>query len=537
MVVEALDIIKERIMECEKVCESFPYFVSEYCWIEDKITSQSIPFALWESQKRIMPRLTQANRLIILKARQLGLTWLTAAYCLWSAMTKPLQLIVIISYKEQIAWEVTARIKFMLNSLPEWLYPPLRKATNEELVFSHANGLESIIQSIATTPSGAQSKTLNLLVLDETCWNRYVKDIYSASKPGVDSAQGRIIVISNSIKTAPGWFWTREMYSGSMQGTNDFERIFMPWSDHPLRATKLIYDEDEKKKIPQFIKEQRDGGMDDEEISEHYPATEQEAISTMLGSYFGKVLARHTFTMDGARGNLEINKFNEIEFVAHKRGILEIWRYPYHMVTGWDGRFWESRYCIGSDVSEGLGETYSVAYVIDRKLDEVVARMRSNRIDADEWGVLLFRLSQYYNNADDNALICPERTGAGITTCKRLEKLEANLYFKMIPAKVGPPTKEIGWSETNQSKHELCGDLKTWLRQMKGTLFDAILIDECSTFIRDENGKLGAEEGKFDDCVVGAGTAVQASHFIGEPPVQVPEEPKGWLKKWQEGEY
>ena len=530
---EALDIFKDQVTECEKVCNSFQYFVDTYVWIEDKITNQAIPFKLWPCQVRILPKILTALLLIILKARQLGLTWLVAAYCLWLAMTKPLQLIVIISYKEQIAWEVTARIKFMLTKLPEWLYPPLVKATSEEVIFEHTGGLQSIIQSIATTPSGAQSKTINLLVLDETCLNRYVQQIYAASKPGVDSARGRIIIISNSIKTAPGWAWTRDIFTNSMKGLNTFKRVFMPWSDHPLRSKKLVYDEELKENICQFIKEQRDGGMDDEEISEHYPASEDEAISAVLGSYFGRVLAKHTLTIKGNTGYLHKDKFNDIEFVPEKRGVLEIWRYPYHMVDSWDGTFWENRYAIGSDISEGLGQTYSVAYVLDRKLGEFVARMRSNRIDAAEWAKLLFDLSKYYRNADGPALICPERTGAGITTCKELMNFEALVYFRMVAAKVGGPTKELGWPETQQNKHELCGDFKKWLRNTQGTVYDAILIEECSTFIRDDVGRLHAEEGKLDDCVIGAGCTIQASHFIGEPPRQVPEGPTGWLEKWQ----
>ena len=36
----------------------------------------------------------------------------------------------------------------------------------------------------------------------------------------------------------------------------------------------------------------------------------------------------------------------------------------------------------GADVSEGLGKSYSVGYVIDRKHDELIARVRTNRLDA-----------------------------------------------------------------------------------------------------------------------------------------------------------
>jgi hypothetical protein len=42
-----------------------------------------------------------------------------------------------------------------------------------------------------------------------------------------------------------------------------------------------------------------------------------------------------------------------------------------------------------------------------------------------------------------------------------------------------------------------------------------VLLDECSTFIRHENGKLKHEEGKMDDCVIAAGITLQVSMMMG----------------------
>jgi hypothetical protein len=344
----AIDHIKQQAEECYQVCRSFTYFILNYCWIEDKIESKPIPFDLWPSQRAILADFTEAYRLIILKARQLGLTWMCAAYSLWLCITKPLQLVVVISAKEDWAIEFLDRVKFILDRLPDWMIPPVNKRTGQILEFTHRNNLISQIKSLATTPEGAQSKTPTLMILDETARNRYVREIYNSSKPGLDAGGGRIIVISNSIKTGVGWSWTRDIYQKSMQRINDFRRIFMPWSAHPLRR-------------PNFLEQQQREGMDDEDISEHYPETEAEAVSTRLGSYFGKVLARHDeYLMDGAAGTLKKDQFKDIVFEPADRGELEVWRYPYNLVEDWDGLMWKRRYCIGSDVSEGIGESYSV---------------------------------------------------------------------------------------------------------------------------------------------------------------------------------
>ena len=85
--------LKDEVLECKAVCESFLYFLDNYCWIEDKAAGEAIPFDLWPAQRNIIPKFISSRLLIILKARQLGLTWLTAAYCLWVSITKRMQLI------------------------------------------------------------------------------------------------------------------------------------------------------------------------------------------------------------------------------------------------------------------------------------------------------------------------------------------------------------------------------------------------------------------------------------------------------------
>ena len=479
------------------IASSFMVFITNFCFIIDKATKEPIKFELWPAQKRILSDVLTAPLLVILKARQLGLTWICAAYVLWFCITKKNRLAVVISAKGDWAIEFLDRVYFMLRRLPDWLCPKVEKETTEVLTFRHEDGSESTIKSLPTTEAGAQSKTPDLLILDESCWNPYIKEIYSASKPGIDAAGGRIIVISNSIKYAPGWAWTRDIYIGSMKGATKFQRIFMPWWDRPDRPKD-------------FKDRQLAEAMTEEEFSPQYPETEEEAISTLTGSYFGKTLAKHTDFSRGDTGWLVKGKFEK-----ENNGIIEVWELPYRSQPGYDGAIWADRYAIGSDVSEGLGLSYSVAYVIDREQDRLIARMRSNLIDAYEWANMLYDLSLWY----DGALLCVERTGAGQTTVKRLHTLRARQYIEKVSGKAGNPmTKNFGWGETHQKKHELCGDLKQWFRTTDGGFNCPYLLDEASTWIRHENGKLGPEDGKLGDCVIAAGLTLQASQFLTKTP-------------------
>lgn len=535
-------------VERRKICggfKGFEYFLDEYVWIENKTAKppEPIKLVLWQSQREKIEDLFLHRLLAILKAHQLGYTWIfVAAYCLWRAITEGGHHIVINSFNEDVGTEILVRMDFIIERLPHQLMPECDRSNTVQKVFNHKDKkgkvLKSVVQVIPATEKGGQSKVPTILVIDESCQNRYVRKTFEGSKPGIDTANGQVIVISNAIKGAVGWGWTRGIYTDSMKGDNTFHRIFLPWQANPNRPSDIT-------KADYFKTVQLQEGMDEETFSQRYPESEDEAISAMLGSYFGNSLARHNKPLVGHIGMVATNSKKEPEFSFQKKGILEVWRYPYYLEAGYNNVPYTSRYCMGSDVSEGLGQTYSVAYVYDRLIHEFVARIRSNRVDAHTWARMLFDLSLYYWNAIPSnpwyttqpALICAETTGAGQTTVKELKHMNANLYVELAPGKVGSEvTKRFGWHETNQKKHDLSEDLRHWFKTTTGRVHCPILIEECSTWIRHENGRIGPEdETKLGDCVIAAGLTIQADYFMGGAPKPIDPPAEGWRSKFQEG--
>lgn len=276
------------------------------------------------------------------------------------------------------------------------------------------------------------------------------------------------------------------------------------------------------------LQAEREAGMDEGLIQQEYYCS----FDALLEScFFGDSLARHKYTMSGKMGIIERDKQKEAIFTEDRKGNLEIWRYPYKVVDGWDRLGWKHRYTIGSDISEGLGQDYSVAYVYDRQLHELVARMRSNKIDSVAWSKMLMDLSEYY----DNALIIPERNGSGITVCKQLLDAGANVYTNEIPAKIGTGlTKVVGWQETKQAKYDICGDLREYFTSTKGLMYDALLLSECAVFIKTETERLEADGGFHDDCVIAAALALQGHYWIGQRPEKEKEPLEGWRLRLQQ---
>ena len=179
-----------------------------------------------------------------------------------------------------------------------------------------------------------------------------------------------------------------------------------------------------------------------------------------------------------------------------------------------------------SDVGEGNGGNYSVAYVYDRLKDQFVCRMRTNRVDADEWAFLLIMLAVFYNKTK----LCVERVGPGFTTITTLQKRYSNLYINRREGRTsGTWGKEYGFVTTDHTKRLIIDNLKAHFRDIFDYVPCPLLLDESSTFIQVEGTlKLRAEPGKHDDCVMAAALTLQCSKTL--PAVTTFEEKKetGW---------
>ena len=260
-----------------EIVNYFEYFLDNYVFIEDKENKCAMRFKLWPEQRRCLKKITDSNLLIILKAQQLGLTWLIAAYVLWRTLTNPMYLSIIISVTEDLSVEFLDRIYFILDRLPVFLIPNPIKTRSRQIFEFKRGGLTCQVKSLPTTEMGAQSKTPNLLIMDETCKNRLAKSIFNASSAGIEQAKGQIILISNSIKEGAGWYWTKEIYVGSMKKLNKFKRIFLDWRAHPGRPID-------------FKQQMLMSGMSEQECNERFPDSEEDSISerNVAGVYYSK---------------------------------------------------------------------------------------------------------------------------------------------------------------------------------------------------------------------------------------------------------
>jgi hypothetical protein len=151
-----------EVLKCRK---SFLYFCDTYCQILSDHGQGGVwtPFRLWPQQRRVA-QLLQENRLVVvLKARQLGLTWMVLAFALWLLLFYPIATVLLFSRRDDEAADLLAvRLRGLHDRLPAWL-----KASGFTTANDHEWALVSGSRALAFPTTAGDSYTATLAVVDE----------------------------------------------------------------------------------------------------------------------------------------------------------------------------------------------------------------------------------------------------------------------------------------------------------------------------------------------------------------------------------
>ena len=93
------EVIKQEYIKC---AQDPAYFMKKYCMIQHPIRGK-IPFELYDFQEKSVNEFHQHRFNVILKARQLGISTLTAGYSLWMMTFHQVKNILVIATKQEVA--------------------------------------------------------------------------------------------------------------------------------------------------------------------------------------------------------------------------------------------------------------------------------------------------------------------------------------------------------------------------------------------------------------------------------------------------
>ncbi len=252
-------------MKCR---ESLAYFIDTYCQIlavkegQDGGTWQ--PFRLWPKQEETATELDAYREIIILKARQLGFTWLVVAHALRKLIFFPVATVLFFSQRDDESQElVDFRLREMYLRLPQWLrQTPLETDTSHELALPGGS------RALAFSTKGGRSYTATLAVIDEADHVENLDKMLNAVQPTID-AGGQLILLSTSNKSEPESVF-KKIYRAARNRENTYHAVFHGWEAAPWR-TQSWYDERRRNDFAAT------GSLDN--LHQEFPATDAEALS------------------------------------------------------------------------------------------------------------------------------------------------------------------------------------------------------------------------------------------------------------------
>lgn len=246
-------------------CEASPvYFLEQYGWVFNVNEEAWVQFDLWPAQRWALMQIHRQRLTVVLKARQLGQTWLMLGYALWLMLFHAAAAIGIFSRIEDDAKELLDfRLKGMYRRLPPWMQAA-SVTTDNRSRWELSNG--SLALAFATT--GGRGYTFSLALVDEADHQPDLPALMVAAKPTVD-AGGRMVLLSSPDKSQPASRF-KAIYRAAKQGANDWHPIFLPWWARPDR-TQAWYAAQVRDAMANT------GSLDD--LHQEYPATDTEALS------------------------------------------------------------------------------------------------------------------------------------------------------------------------------------------------------------------------------------------------------------------
>lgn len=222
--------------------KGFIRWLEHYARVQDRKTKSDVPFVPFPGQRRVIPDLVQGYWLVLLKGRQLGLTWLIAAYALWRITFESMYTVTVVNQSLEYAQDFVWRVRYIYERLPAWQRKKITRDSTTLLRFE-ANTNFGEIRAVAGSAKAGRSMSGDLVVLDEASRIDALEETMQALQPQIDVGEGQIVMLSSSAGPQGIFYETWEENYGeygeaiteSGVGPSGFKPIFIHWSERPGR--------------------------------------------------------------------------------------------------------------------------------------------------------------------------------------------------------------------------------------------------------------------------------------------------------------
>ena len=447
------------------------FYLENLCKIKGK-TPGLVPFILNEAQKDLFNTIKKENRVIILKARQIGFSTAVVGWLYHKTIMTPGTNTAIIGYNTPLTAELLDKVKTFWKTTPEELRPAIQYNSKSEISFPK---IDSKIIVLPSTENVGRGYTLhNVLCTELSAWDKAEDKMMSleASVPidgkiiiestprGQGNLYHRMYVSENDyVKKEYGWWWgyTEEEIETIKRRMNNPMRFAQEYGLEFLASGRSVFDQ-------LMIRKQRRNILNLGDKNNEWTVVED----------------------DGLRLYAKVDP--------------------------------EVSYIFGVDTSEGVeGGDYSTVTVFNRMNGEEVAFFKG-LIEPDKLAQRLNVWGRKFNNA----LMVVEVNNHGLTTLTVLKQLlYPTLYFRMAQFEtIGMRYSDrLGWKTTKLTRPLMIDDLAQAIREGLLTIHSKETLDEMTTFIYDKHNNMIAASGTHDDCIFSAAIAYQGFKVCWDKPL------------------
>ena len=449
---------QEIVKEIVKSGKDPVYFINNYCRISHPLRGL-IPFNTYPYQDDLIKDFNDYRFNIILKARQLGISTISAAYAVWFMLFHKEKNILVMATKFTTAANLVKKVKQVMKNLPPWMQVAKITIDNRNS-FELSNG--STIKAVGTSADAGRSEALSLLIIDEAAHVEGLNELWAGLYPTL-STGGRCIALSTPMGVGN---WFHRTYIDAENGDNEFHTISLPWDVHPERDQAWFEKETKNMSRRQIAQE------------------------------------------------LECNFNTSGETVIHPDDIAwihtQISEPEYR--TGFDRNFWIWEkyqdgipYLLVADVARGDGADSSVFHILRTDTMQVVAEYQG-KPNLDHYANILNDAGREYGNC----LLVVENIGIGISVCEKLRDLEyPNLYYSIkgtheyVDSLSGEYNTNavIGFTTSSKTRPLIVAKLEEYIRNKIIKTRSQRFFSELKTFIWN-NGKPQAMRSYHDDLIM-----------------------------------
>jgi len=445
------------------------YFLRKYCVIQHPQKGK-IKFNLYDYQEDTIREFVENEYNIILKARQLGISTLTAGYALWLMTFYNDKNILVIATKQEVAKNLVTKVRVMHANLPTWLTQNC--VEDNKLSLRYSNG--SQVKAVASSDEAGRSEALSLLILDEAAFIDKIDSIWTAASQTL-ALGGRCIALSTP-NGVGNWF--HQTWVGAEDKLNSWNTTKLHWTVHPERDMEWRTSQDKL-------------------LGPSNAAQECDCDFITSGQS----------VVDGVI--LEEYRTNVCKDPIEKRGVdsnLWVWEPPNYT----------KNYVVSADVSRGDGTDYSAFHVMEVEECKQVAEYKG-RMSTRDFGNLVVNIAKEYNDA----LLVIENNNIGWAAIQQaIDRDYDNLFYmskdlqyvdtqKQMTNKLYRESKQMvpGFTMSMKTRPLVVSKLEEFFREKAVTVHSTRLIDELFVFIY--NGQRAeAMTGYNDDLVISFGIAL-----------------------------